>query len=142
MVSTNLPQIVLVTGSLELEYRALAGLTNPNLPNAVCVLRNDKDVVTHFSDNAILSPSLILIDVASTIETLSETIRLIRKNRSTRLSPIVILGDPLNSQRLIDSYQLGANSWVDKRSGRKEFIDQISWIANYWLTINRCAVGL
>jgi two-component system, response regulator len=74
-------------------------------------------------------PELVLLDLKLPKMDGLEVLRQIRSHNHTRLIPIVILTSSLEPQDLIESYSLGANSYVRKPVDYFQFIEMIS---NIW----------
>lgn len=82
-------------------------------------------------------PKLLLLDLKMPMMDGLETLRRIRATEHASLIPIVILtsSDELSDQ--IESYRLGANSYVCKPVRFDEFVKTATNLGIYWLEINR-----
>jgi DNA-binding response OmpR family regulator len=60
----------------------------------------------------------------------------IRDNEATRLLPVVILTSSDEERDLIESYSLGANSYVRKPVDFDQFTEAIRQLGLYWLVLN------
>ncbi|MCA6510027.1 MAG: response regulator, partial [Pseudanabaena sp. M109S1SP2A07QC] len=65
-----------------------------------------------------------------------DVLRAIRSNAQTRLLPVVILTSSSEQRDIIDSYDLGANSYVRKPIEFDRFTDAVGQLAIYWTSIN------
>lgn len=66
-----------------------------------------------------------------------EVIREIKSNEQTKLIPVVILTSSNEERDILDSYQLGANSYITKPVDFDQFIITVGRIGYYWLKINQ-----
>jgi two-component system, response regulator len=66
-----------------------------------------------------------------------EVLRQIRAEPKTALIPVVILTTSDEEQDLLDSYKLGANSYVCKPVDFDQFSQAIAKLGLYWLVINQ-----
>jgi two-component system response regulator len=65
-----------------------------------------------------------------------DVLRAIRANTKTRLLPVVILTSSSEQRDIIDSYDLGANSYVRKPIEFDRFTEAVGQLAIYWTGIN------
>ena len=64
-------------------------------------------------------------------------LRRIRGVERTRLLPVVVLTSSAEEQDLVQSYALGANSYVRKPVSFTEFLEASRQLGTYWLVLNR-----
>ena len=65
-----------------------------------------------------------------------EVLRRIRSNERTKLLPIVVLTSSKEQQDLVESYSLGANSYVHKPVDFNQFVEAVRQLGLYWLVLN------
>ena len=63
-------------------------------------------------------------------------LRRIRGDESTRLLPVVILTSSKDDRDLLESYALGANSYVVKPVDFVQFAEAVRQLGLYWLVVN------
>ncbi|MHC4981910.1 MAG: response regulator [Planctomycetota bacterium] len=81
-------------------------------------------------------PSLILLDLKLPKVDGLEVLRRLRADQRTKLIPVVILTSSQEEVDLIESYDLGCNSYLRKPVDFAEFINNVGRVARYWLQLN------
>jgi len=66
-----------------------------------------------------------------------EVLKEIKKNPLTKLIPVVVLTSSNEERDILESYQLGANSYITKPVDFDQFISTVGTIGSYWLFINQ-----
>lgn len=97
-------------------------------------LLDDRQRDTHDRKNI---PSLVLLDLKLPKVDGHEVLRQLRANDITRYLPVVVMTSSLEEQDITRSYQLGANSYIRKPVNFDRFVEVVSQLGNYWLTINQ-----
>lgn len=89
-----------------------------------------------------MSPMLVLLDINLPKIGGLEVLRRIRADERTSHLPVVMLTTSTERTDIVNSYRLGANSFVRKPVLYSEFADTIRVLGAYWLTINEpCPPG-
>jgi two-component system response regulator len=81
-------------------------------------------------------PQVVLLDLKLPKVDGLEVLRRIRGDERTRLLPVVILTSSNEEQDLINSYALGANSYVRKPVDFDQFNEAVKALGLYWLVLN------
>jgi two-component system, response regulator len=82
-------------------------------------------------------PLVILLDLKLPKIDGLQVLQRIRTDDRTRLLPVVVLTTSNEERDLIESYQLGANSYVRKPVDFIEFTEAVRQLGMYWLLLNR-----
>jgi CheY-like chemotaxis protein len=90
-------------------------------------------------DGQPLRPALILLDIKLPKVDGLEVLRAIRGNERTSSLPVVVLTTPSEERDIVESYRLGANSFVRKPVVFEEFVDAANVLGVYWLLVNQPA---
>lgn len=86
-----------------------------------------------------LMPKLILLDLKMPRMDGLECLRRIRADERTRLLPVVVFTTSNEESDKIESYKLGANSYIPKPVNYNTFAETIQQLALYWLGLNETA---
>lgn len=81
-------------------------------------------------------PQLILLDINLPKLSGLEVLKRLRQHDLTRLLPVVMLTTSRQDRDVIQSYQLGANSYVQKPVSFNEFTEAVRQLGIYWLMLN------
>ena len=86
--------------------------------------------------DAALLPEVVLLDLKLPKIDGLDVLRLIRSDARTRRLPVVVLTSSKEEQDIVRSYELGANSFVQKPVDFAEFIEAARHLGLYWLVLN------
>jgi two-component system response regulator len=81
-------------------------------------------------------PELVLLDVNLPKLSGLEVLRRIRADARIRRTPVVMLTSSLAEQDVFRSYDLGANSFVQKPVDFEQFLEAARQLGLYWLVLN------
>jgi CheY-like chemotaxis protein len=82
-------------------------------------------------------PQVVLLDLKLPKVDGLEVLRKIRSEERTRRLPVVILTSSNEQRDLVDSYDLGANSFVRKPVDFAQFLEAARQLGLYWLVLNQ-----
>lgn len=80
---------------------------------------------------------VILLDVKLPRVNGLEVLKHIRASPLTNWIPVVMVSSSDEPSELVEAYRLGANSYITKSIDYREFTDQMTLLARYWLTVNK-----
>ncbi|MFI5363450.1 MAG: response regulator [Elusimicrobiota bacterium] len=135
--------ILLVEDNPDDEQLILMGLKKGGVGNAVEVARDGREALDKLfgsgpaagADSPRL-PVVVLLDLHLPKIDGLEVLQRIRGDARTKLLPIVILTSSKEENDRIDSYSMGANSYVCKPVDFAEFSGAVKALGLYWVLIN------
>jgi CheY-like chemotaxis protein len=82
-------------------------------------------------------PRLVLLNLNLPKVDGFEVLRAVRANSRTSMAPVVVLTSSNDPRELAQSYQLGANSCVQKPVKYEELRETLHAVGRYWLALNQ-----
>ena len=140
---TNEKVILLVEDNGDDEALTLLALKKNNISNEVIVVRDGVEALDYLfgtgayagSDMSAM-PVVVLLDLKLPKLDGLEVLRRIRANDRTKLLPVVVLTSSKEEKDMIESYSLGANSYIRKPVNFEQFSDSVRQLGLYWLVLN------
>jgi len=86
-------------------------------------------------------PSVILLDLKLPKLDGLEVLKRVREDERTKLYPVVVLTTSNEERDILESYSLGANSYVRKPVDFDQFTEAARQLGLYWLLINQSPPG-
>lgn len=82
-------------------------------------------------------PQLILLDLNLPKVDGLEVLYRVRSDERTKLLPVVVLTSSKEEKDMIESYSLGANSYIQKPVDYLQFTEVVQQLGLYWLVLNQ-----
>jgi two-component system response regulator len=130
--------ILLVEDNPDDELLALRAFKKSKIPHRVEVARDGSEAVDYLfriDDKAGL-PKVVLLDLQLPTISGLDVLKAIREYPPTQFLPVVVLTSSDEQQDIVESYRLGANSFLRKPVNFSQFADLISRSITYWLSMN------
>jgi len=135
--------ILLVEDNPDDEALTLRALRKNNIGNEIVVARDGAEALEYlFAASGLAGRDLngslqvVLLDLKLPKVDGLEVLRRIRADERTRRLPVVILTSSNEEQDMIESYDLGANSYIRKPVDFVAFMDAVKQLELYWLLLN------
>ena len=135
--------ILLVEDNPDDEILTLRAMRKNNIANEIVVARDGAEALDYifrtgkFAGRDIAeSPQVILLDLNLPKVGGLDVLKQIRGDESTALYPVVILTSSKEESDLVESYRLGANSYIRKPVDFIQFSEAIRQLGLYWLVFN------
>jgi two-component system, response regulator len=129
-------RILLVEDNPDDEALTLRALKKNHIVNEVVVAHDGAEAIELLLGPEPLKPELVLLDVKLPKLDGIEVLRKLRADERTRLLPVVMLTSSNEQRDIVESYQLGANSFVRKPVDFEQFIEAVKNLGLYWLVLN------
>jgi two-component system response regulator len=142
-MSENRVEILLVEDNPNDEMLALHAFKKHNLANKVHVVRDGAEALEYlfctgaYAQRSFQNPRVILLDKKLPLVDGMEVLRQIRTDARTRLVPVVMLTSSAEERDIIESYELGVNSYIVKPVDFEQFSETARQLGYYWLRINQ-----
>ena len=144
MINVDAVDILLVEDNphdVELTRRALK---KHNLANNVHVVKDGAEALEFvfgtgaYADRDIENgPKVVLLDLKLPKVDGLEVLRKIKSDERTKIIPVVVLTSSQEESDIVESYKLGANSYMVKPVDFDKFIESVSELGLYWLLLNK-----
>ncbi|MCF8227240.1 MAG: response regulator [Bacteroidales bacterium] len=123
---------------------AIRALKKNNLTNNVLVVEDGEQALDFifsrgkFTDRkGMTHPKIVLLDLKLPKIDGLEVLKVIKENQETKIIPVVVLTSSKEERDIIESYNLGANSYIVKPVDFDKFVDAVKDLGLYWLLLNQ-----
>src|ERR1041384_5333356 len=137
-------EILLVEDNPDDMELAMIAFQRNNLADKVSVVRDGEEALDFvfcrgaYSDRRFDSPpKLVLLDLKLPKVDGLDVLREVKADRRTRSVPIVVMTSSTQQKDMVEAYQLGVNSYIQKPVNFDEFKKLIKDLADYWLGVNQ-----
>jgi|SRR5579875_1177692 len=125
---------------VELTIHALRHNAVANKIHVVCDGEEALDFIFcrgRYSDRSFdFQPRIVLLDLKLPKVDGQEVLRIIKSDERTRHIPVVMLTSSKEEKDLIESYNVGVNSYIQKPVDFAQFRETIRQLGLYWLVVN------
>jgi CheY-like chemotaxis protein len=122
---------------------ALHALRRNNLANRIRVARDGAEALEMLFDSgqaladAAQKPKVVLLDLKLPKVDGLEVLRRLKSDPRTKTIPVVMLTSSREERDVIESYQLGVNSYIVKPVDFEQFTRAVQHLGLYWVLLNQ-----
>lgn len=135
--------LLLVEDNPDDEALAVRALKKNHVLNEVIVVRDGAEALDYLygtgkyeGRDVTKQPEVILLDLKLPKVDGLEVLKRIRSDERTKYLPVVVLTSSSEEKDLVESYKLGANSYIRKPVDFQQFSEAIQQLRLYWLVLN------
>lgn len=137
-------EILLVEDSINDAELTIRALKKNNLANNLIHVKDGAEALDfifgkgeYISRNLEHKPNLILLDLKLPKVDGLEVLRKIKSDPRAKLIPVVMLTSSKEQRDIIESYNLGVNSYIVKPVEFEKFLQAVTELGLYWLLYNQ-----
>jgi two-component system response regulator len=139
----NMVEILLVEDNADDEELTMHALKKVNLVNHIDVVRDGAEALEYiFGTGAYAErvlengPRLIFLDLKLPKVDGLEVLQRLKSDARTRMIPVVVLTSSREERDIVESYQLGVNSYIVKPVDFEQFMHSVGQVGLYWVLLN------
>jgi two-component system, response regulator len=143
MMTENIPEILIVEDSkYDVEFM-LKAVEKYNLTEKIKVFQDGGEALDYILATGKYSGfdtckrlKVIILDLKLPKIGGLDVLQMIRASENTRMIPVVVFSSSTEDHDRIESYRLGANSYIVKPVSYENFVNTAAEIASYWMMQN------
>ena len=130
--------ILLVEDNPDDEALMLRALKKNNIANEIVVAHDGQEALDFLGGRPVEQlPELVLLDLKLPRLDGLEVLKRMRADEKTKHVPVVVLTTSTEQRDIVNSYEFGANSFVQKPVDFSEFVEATRQLGTYWLLLNK-----
>lgn len=145
---SNFGEILLVEDNPNDAELTLYALKKHNVANQIKIVSDGAEALDYmFCTGAYAHrrienmPKIILLDLKLPKVDGLEVLQHIKSDPRTRLIPVIVLTSSQEERDVVESYQLGVNSYIVKPVDFERFAEAVRQLGLYWLLLNQTPSG-
>jgi len=143
MTESNIVEILIVEDTPQDLDLALRSLRKAGISNHIHVARDGAEAIdfifcegAHAARHIENTPRVILLDLKLPKIDGLEVLQRIKADPRTKAIPVVVLTSSKEQNDVVESYNLGVNSYIVKPVKFEQFSDAVQKLGMYWLLLN------
>ena len=123
---------------------ALYALREERLANSICIVRDGKEALDFlfcrgaFAERSFNHPpKLVLLDLNLPKVDGLQVLKQLKNDSRTKTIPVVIMTSSREERDLVEGYNLGVNSYIQKPVDFDQFRTTVRTLGLYWLVVNQ-----
>ena len=144
MDDINHVEILIVEDNPSDAEMALRAFKKNNLTNKILVVEDGEEALDYLyckgqyaTKNNESQPKIILLDLKLPKINGLEVLKEIKTHPKTKIIPVIVLTSSKEESDIIESYQLGVNSYIVKPVDFEKFVEAVRDLGFYWLLLNQ-----
>lgn len=144
MSNPDVVDILIVEDNPEDAEMALRAFKKNNLSNKVFVVEDGEEALDfvfsrgeYANRTDLKKPRIILLDLKLPKIGGLEVLKEIKQHPETKMIPVIILTSSKEERDMMESYQLGVNSYIVKPVEFDKFVEAVKDLGLYWLLLNQ-----
>ncbi len=143
-MTPNPVEILLVEDNLDDVRLTLRAFKKNNLTNPIQVARDGAEALEFIFGTGAFEgrninerPKLVLLDLHLPKVDGLQVLRRIKADPRTKTIPVVVLTSSREERDIVESYQIGVNSYIIKPVDFEQFMQAVQTLGLYWLLLNQ-----
>jgi DNA-binding response OmpR family regulator len=135
--------IILVEDNPHDAELTIRSLKRNKIANDIHVIPNGAEALDYFfatgkyeGRDMKITPKLVILDLKLPKVDGIEILRRVKSDERTKIIPVVVLTSSKEENDIVESYKLGANSYIVKPVDFQKFAESIRDLGLYWLLLN------
>jgi len=148
-MTAHIVEILLVEDNPNDVKLALRAFKKNNLANQTYVVRDGAEALDYLfgegqyaGRNLRNAPRVVLLDLKLPKVDGLEVLRRVKSDPRTQMIPVVMLTSSREERDIVESYQLGVNSYIVKPVDFEQFTMAVQNLGMYWLLLNEQPASL
>jgi CheY-like chemotaxis protein len=137
-------EILLAEDNAEDAEMTMRALRRNNLANQLHWVKDGAEALDYLfrtgayaARDAVRPPKLVMLDIKMPKVDGIEVLRRLKADPATRSIPVVVMTSSNEERDVVESYRLGANSYIVKPVQFEAFVETVAKIGLYWVLTNR-----
>jgi two-component system, response regulator len=137
-------EILLIEDNPNDAEMTLRALKKKHISNKVLVVKDGEEALDYlytrgeYEQRGLDSrPKIILLDLKLPKVDGKEVLRTIKNDPEKKVIPVIVLTSSKEERDIVESYQLGVNSYIVKPVDFEKFFNAIEEVGLYWLLMNQ-----